>query len=122
MTAPLRRDAKIVVGAFVVSGSVHLVKPEVYKPLMPKWVPAHREVILASGVAELVCAVGLLMPPTRRLSGLASAALLVGVFPGNIKMAVDASRTRNTPLKAASYARLPLQFPMIRAALRAGRT
>jgi uncharacterized membrane protein len=121
MTAPLRRDAKVVVGAFLVSGVVHLVKPEVYEPLMPSWVPAHREVILASGVAELAGAVGMLFPPTRRLAGLASAALLVAVFPGNVKMAVDASRTRNTSFKAAAYARLPLQLPMIRGALRAGR-
>jgi uncharacterized membrane protein len=121
MAAPLRRDAKIVVGAFLASGTVHLVRPEVYEPLMPSWVPSHREVIRASGVAELVCAAGLLFRPTRRLAGLASAALLVGVFPGNVKMAVDASRTRNTPFKAAAYARLPLQLPMIRGALRAGR-
>lgn len=121
MAAPLRRDAKIVVGAFLVSGVVHLVKPEVYEPLMPSWVPAHREVILASGVAELAGAVGMLFPPTRRLAGLASAALLVGVFPGNIKMAADASRTRNTPFKAAAFGRLPLQLPMIRGALRAGK-
>jgi uncharacterized membrane protein len=121
MAAPLRRDAKVVVGAFLVSGAVHLVKPELYEPLMPSWVPAHREVILASGVAELAGAVGMLFPPTRRLAGLASAALLVAVFPGNVKMAVDASRTRNTSFKAAAYARLPLQFPMIRGALRAGR-
>ena len=47
--------------------------------------------------------------------------LLVGVFPGNVMMAVDASRTRNTPFKAATYARLPLQLPMIRGAWRAGR-
>ena len=121
MSAPLRRDAKVVIGAFLVSSAVHLIKPEVYEPLMPSWVPAHREVILASGVAELAGALGMLFPPTRRLAGLASAALLVGVFPGNIKMAVDASKTRNTPFKAAAYARLPLQLPMIRAAWRAGR-
>ncbi len=121
MSAPLRRDAKMVVGAFLVSGTVHLVKPEVYEPLMPSWVPAHREVILASGVAELVCAVGMLLPPTRRLAGLAAAALLVGVFPGNVKMAVDASRTRSTAWKAATLARLPVQLPLIRGALRAGR-
>lgn len=121
MSAPLRRDAKVVIGAFLASGTVHLVRPEVYEPLMPSWVPSHREVILASGVAELVCAAGLLFRPTRRLAGLASAALLVGVFPGNVKMAVDASRTRNTPFKAAAYARLPLQLPMIRGAWRAGR-
>jgi uncharacterized membrane protein len=121
MTAPLRRDAKVVVGAFLVSGTVHLVKPEVFEPLMPDWVPAHREVILGSGVAELLCAAGLLMSPTRKLAGLASAALLLGVFPGNVKMAVDASRSSNTPLKVAAFARLPLQLPMIRGALRAGR-
>lgn len=121
MTAPLRRDAKVVVGAFLVSGTVHLVRPEVFEPLMPDWVPAHREVIVASGVAELLCAAGLLASPTRRLAGLASAALLLGVFPGNVKMAVDASRSSNTPLKVAAFARLPLQLPMIRGALRAGR-
>ena len=108
MTPPLRRDAKIVVGAFLASGTVHLVKPQVFEPLMPRWVPAHREVILASGVAELLCAAGLLLRPTRRVAGLASAALLVGVFPGNVKMAVDASKTRNTGFKAAAFARLPI--------------
>jgi uncharacterized membrane protein len=121
MSAPLRRDTKIVVGALLVNGVVHLVKPELYEPLMPGWVPAHREVILASGVAELAGAVGMLLPPTRRLAGLASAALLVGVFPGNLKMAVDASRTSSRPFKAVAYARLPLQLPMIRGAWRAGK-
>jgi uncharacterized membrane protein len=122
MTAPLRRDAKVVIGAFLASGTVHLVKPDVYEPLMPSWVPAHREVILASGVAELVCAAGMLFRPTRRLAGLAGAVLLVGVYPGNLKMAVDASHTRNTRFKAIAYARLPLQFPMIRGAWRAGKS
>jgi uncharacterized membrane protein len=113
---PLGRNAKVVVGAFLVSGTVHLVRPEVYEPLMPSWVPAHREVILASGAAEIAGALGMLFPPTRRLAGLASAALLLGVYPGNIKMAVDAARSRNVPFKVAAYGRLPLQLPMIRGA------
>jgi uncharacterized membrane protein len=113
--------AKAVVGAFVVSGTVHLVKPEVFEPIMPRWVPAHREVVYASGVAELVCAAGLVNRRTRRVAGFASAALLVGVFPGNVQMAVDASKTRNAGFKAAAYARLPLQLPMIRGVLRAAR-
>ena len=122
MTAtPLRLDAKVVVGAFLASGVVHLVKPQVFEPLMPDWVPMHEEVIYASGVAELLCAAGLLLPATRRAAGLASAAVLLGVFPGNVKMAVDASRTPHTGFKAAAFARLPLQVPMIRGALRAGR-
>ena len=119
--APLRTDAKVVVGAFLASGLVHLVRPQTFEPLMPGWVPAHREMIYASGVAELACAAGLLLPATRRRAGLASAAVLLGVFPGNLKMAVDASRTPNKAFKAAAYARLPLQLPMVRGALRAGR-
>lgn len=120
-TPTLPTDAKVVVVAFTVSGVVHLVRPQTFEPLMPRWVPAHREVILGSGVLELLCAGGLLVPATRRAAGLASAAVLLGVFPGNIKMAVDASRTRNRTLQAASYARLPLQLPLIRGAWRVAR-
>lgn len=118
----LRPDAVVVVVAFTVSGVVHLVRPQTFYPLMPRWVPAHREVILGSGVLELLCAAGLLVPSTRRVAGLASTAVLLGVFPGNVKMAVDASRTRDRTFKALSYARLPLQLPMIRAAWRVARS
>ncbi len=111
-----RRSARAIAGIFAVSGAVHLARPEVYEPLMPSWVPAHREVILGSGVAELALAAGLLAPPTRRLAGWASVALLVGVFPGNVKMALDAVAGDDRRLQAATIARLPLQWPLIRAA------
>ena len=117
----LPRSVKVLSLGFAASGAVHLVKPEVYLPLMPSWVPAHREVILASGVAELACAAGLAVPATRRAAGWASVLLLLGVYPGNLKMAVDSTKTRNTGFKVVSFARLPMQLPMIRAALRAAR-
>lgn len=120
MSLPL--GAKILALGFVSSGTVHLVKPEVFEPLMPSWVPAHREVILGSGVAELACAAGLAIPATRRAAGWASVLLLLGVYPGNLKMATDASKTRSTGFKALAYGRLPLQLPMIRAAWRVART
>jgi uncharacterized membrane protein len=47
--------------------------------------------------------------------------LLVAVFPGNLKMADDARRSRSTRFKQIAYTRLPLQAPMVRAALRAAR-
>ena len=117
----LSHSTKFLAAGFAASGVVHLVKPEVYLPLMPKWVPAHREVILASGVAEIACAAGLAVPATRRAAGWASVLLLLGVYPGNVKMAVDSTKTRNTGFKVVSFARLPMQLPMIRAALRAAR-
>lgn len=115
------KDVLLLAGIFATSGVVHLVKPEVYEPLMPDFVPAHREVILGSGVVELACAAGLLHPRTRSAAGWASVAVLVGVFPGNLKMADDARRSRNQRFKAIAFGRLPLQLPLVRIALRAAR-
>jgi uncharacterized membrane protein len=98
---------------------IHLVRPQTYEPIMPRFVPAHREVILASGVAELVCAAGLLSGRFRRPAGWASAALLLAVFPANLKMASDSTRTSNTGFQAIAIGRLPLQLPLIRTALKA---
>jgi len=119
--SPLTRDIKVLAAIFATSGVVHLARPETYEPIMPKVVPAKREVILASGVLELVCAVGLLHPATRRLAGWASVGVLLGVYPANFKMAGDAMQTDNQPLKAVAIGRLPLQLPLIRSALKAAR-
>ena len=117
----LPRSTRFLAIGFVASGVVHLVRPQVYEPIMPAWVPAHREVVLGSGVAEIALAAGLLAPATRRLAGWGSIALLLGVFPANLKMAADAWGTDNTALKVASIGRLPGQWPMIRAAWAATR-
>jgi uncharacterized membrane protein len=104
----------------------HLVKPEVFEPLVPRALPVRREIVYLSGIAEVVCAAGLLHPRTRRAAGWASAALLVVVFPGNVQMSVNhgkrASRRQDASSRAAfagTLARLPLQVPLVRAALRA---
>lgn len=121
MTAPLSKDVVGLAAILGISGLVHLGKPEVYEPIMPSMVPAHREVIFASGVAELLCAAGLLVPRLRKPAGWASAALLLAVYPANLKMAGDAAQTDNTGFKAIAWGRLPLQIPMIRTALKAAR-
>lgn len=113
---------------FLGSGTLHLVRPQVFEPIVPSALPDARKVVEVSGVAEIVCGLGLLHPKTRRIAGLASAALLVGVFPANVQMSVDAGRRANrkrTPKSAGFFAgtvaRLPLQWPMIKVALRAGK-
>lgn len=114
-----RRDLALVAVPFAVSGVIHLVKPAVFESIVPKFLPRRRELVLASGVAELVCAAAVIAPPTRRIGGLASAGLLVAVFPANVQMAVDvvSSRKASPVFKAGVLARLPLQWPLIRAAL-----
>ena len=109
---------KGLIGAFALSGVVHLVKPQVFYPLIPRWLGSRQAVTYASGVAELVCAAGL---ATRQpWAPKATAAVLAGVWVGNWWMAIEATRAnpRQPALVVGSWARVPLQIPMIRAALR----
>lgn len=115
-------------GAFLTSGVLHLVRPAPFVAMVPQRLPAPQALVYVSGVAEIACAVGLLVPRTRRVAGVASALLLVAVFPANAEMTAQAkrrldrdpaSRARQGYL-AATVARLPLQWPLIRTALRLG--
>ena len=91
------------------------MKPEPFEQIVPKPLPRKKELVYVSGVAELACAAGLLHPRTRRPAGLASAGLLVAVFPANVQMALDLHR-KGSPdgAEAIAFARLPLQIPLIR--------
>lgn len=117
----MSRDIKALAALFAVAGVGHFVKPEAFESIVPRQLPAKRELVLASGVAELACSAGLLYPRTRKIAGLASAALLVGVYPANVSMTLQALRSTRAPswYKAGTIARLPLQLPMIRTALKA---
>ncbi|HEX4190324.1 MAG TPA: hypothetical protein VHZ06_04955 [Marmoricola sp.] len=98
-----------------------MADPAFFATLIPPWLPAHHLVIVVSGIVELACATGMLLGRTRRGAGLVSAVLLVVIFPGNIEMAVHEIRSGGTVVIVLSLLRLPLQAPLIRAALRARR-
>jgi uncharacterized membrane protein len=112
---PLPVGTRIVIGAFTVSGVVHLVRPGVFAPLIPRPLGEPGPWVLGSGVAELVCAAGL---ATRApWAPAATTATLAVVWIGNAQMALDVQRSRRPGWqKAAAWARLPLQVPLMRAA------
>ena len=120
--ARIRRWAPTGLAAlFVVSGTLHLVRPAFFEPLVPGALPARDVIIMTSGIAELVCAGGLLTG--TRWAGAASALLLVAVFPGNVAFAVGttADPAASPLLVIATWVRLPLQVPLVWAALQARR-
>lgn len=65
-------------------GLLHLSKPGGFLPIMPPWVPFPREVILFTGAAEVLGAIGLLIPQTRKAAAIGLALYAVGVFPANL--------------------------------------
>lgn len=123
----LSRGVRFVAVIFAGSGVIHLVRPQVFEGMVPDALPYHRELVYLSGVAELLCATGLVVPRTRHHAAIASTALLVAVFPANLQMAWDAgeafvSKGASLPrgaLLAGTLIRLPLQWPLIRWAWKA---
>ena len=94
---------------FLAAGSLHFLKPRIYEAIVPDALREHRrEVVFASGVAELAGGAGVLHPRTRRAAGWWLIATLVAIFPANVHMAMHAERYRQFP-RWALYARLPLQ-------------
>lgn len=109
----MRKAARIFSGwGMLLAGVNHFVNPKVYEPLMPDYLPAHRELIYASGVAEILAGAGSMLPATRKRAGLLSIATLLAVFPANVYMVQKPERFKKVP-RAAAIARLPLQLWMI---------
>lgn len=111
MELPL--GTKIVAGAFATSGVIHMVRPQVFEPMIPRELGSRRAWVYGSGVAELACAAGLLTG--QRWAPAVTTATLAAVWVGNAKMAVDVQRSsRPAWFKAAVWARMPLQVPLMR--------
>ncbi|HWH43867.1 MAG TPA: hypothetical protein VNT32_03990 [Thermoleophilaceae bacterium] len=106
---------------FIAAGVMHFVIPRVYESIVPDWLPARRELVYASGVAEIAGGLAVLHPRTRRAGSLWSVATLIAVFPANVHMALNPDRYPVPGGALALYARLPLQWLAIRWALAAGR-
>ncbi|MFD9265449.1 hypothetical protein ACFWB1_20625 [Streptomyces goshikiensis] len=103
----------LLAGLLAGAAVAHAVAPEKFDATVPRSLPgAPRQWTYASGVAELALAAGVAHPRTRRVAALATAAFFVGVFPANVKMAVDARR-RSPTVRAVAVGRLPLQVPLV---------
>lgn len=103
-----RRSHNVLGLLFVGAGVNHFVMPRPYRRIVPPGIGDPATLVTVSGVAEVAGGLGVLLPRTRRLSGLGLIALLAAVFPANLYMARNPGEFRRIP-RWALYARLPLQ-------------
>lgn len=111
-SAPMSRfklAMKWLLGAlFVAAGVNHFANPDFYLRIMPPYLPWHRELVLASGICEVLGGVGLLVPRSQVAAAWGLIALLVAVFPANLHMALHPDDYPRFP-PALLWARLPFQ-------------
>ncbi|MGA7132257.1 MAG: hypothetical protein WBZ15_07955 [Mycobacterium sp.] len=115
--APAYRIAALLLGI----GTVHFLVPKPFDDIIPVELPGSpRFYTYASGVAEVGIGALLLPRRTRRLAALAAAALFIAVFPGNVNMC-RLWWDKPWTMRIIALTRLPLQIPMITAALKVSR-
>ncbi|MGI8882407.1 MAG: DoxX family protein [Jatrophihabitans sp.] len=108
---PVTAAAWALAALLLTTGTWHFASPKGFRSIVPGFLGSPTFWVAVSGVAELGCALLLLLPPTRRLAGWACAVLFVAVFPANIAMALHTLGGDGNALIA--WVRLPLQIPLI---------
>lgn len=81
---------------YLAAGVIHIAAPAPFLAIMPAWVPLPEQVVLWTGIAEVLGAIGLAQPlslPLRRAAAIGLALYAVCVFPANINhFALDMAR------------------------------
>lgn len=98
-------------GFFILTGAMHFLRPRMYEAIMPSYIPAPREMVLASGAVEIAGGVGVLVPGLEKTARWGLLALLVAVFPANVHMALEPERVKGLAWlpRWVLWARLPFQ-------------
>lgn len=96
---PLRTGLRWLLAVFYfTAGVIHLRSPGSFLPIVPDWVPYPREMVLFTGVCEILGAIGLMIPRLRWIAGMMLAAYAVAVYPANIKHALEGVTIGGTAL------------------------
>ena len=104
----IKTISKYLLAIFIIfAGTMHFVNPAFFLKFMPPYLPLHKELVLLSGVAEVLLAVLLLVPQTSRMAACGIVALLIAVFPANLYLYQHQDILPATPI--IHFLRLPLQ-------------
>ena len=82
---------------YLVAGLLHLVVPDGFVLIVPKFVPWPEITIFLTGIVEIAGATGLLFKRFRYAAGIGLAAYAICVFPANINHALSGIQVGGLP-------------------------
>jgi len=90
MVPPLNRTRRLALAFvfiwFLFGGLAHFIFTDAEVSIVPPYIPWPREAVWISGVFELIGAIGLLWPASRRVAGLGLFLLTIAVTPAHFYM------------------------------------
>ena len=98
------------------AGINHFIHPTGYYSIIPPYLPNHYLINILAGIAEIICAVLLVFPATRKLGAYLVIAMLIAFIPAHIYMIQKGGCMGEEiciPLWGAWLRLFPLQFILI---------
>lgn len=97
---------------YIIAGVLHFIKPQVYMRIMPRYLPAHLELVYLSGAIEILLGIGLLFEETRNYAIYGIILMLIIFLLVHFYMLSSKKAGAGFPVWALVL-RIPLQFLLI---------
>ena len=98
---------------FIAAGAAHFKWPQIYKKIMPPYIPAHDTLIIISGMLEMVFGLMLVSSDgTTRVAAWGIIVLLILFLPVHIYMLQEKEARMKLPVWVLIL-RVPLQFGLM---------
>jgi uncharacterized membrane protein len=97
---------------YIFAGIMHFVKPKAYIRIMPRYLPNHKMLVYASGIAEILLGFGLCFPVTKNLSIYGIIVMLLVFLLVHFYMLSGEKASAGIP-KWILILRIPLQFGLM---------
>jgi len=108
----IKAVSKDVLAIFMIgAGTMHFVNPDFYLKIMPPYLPFHDELVVVSGLCEILLGILLFIPRFAAVAAWGIVALLIAVFPANIYLYEHQELVAQPPI--VHLLRLPLQGVLI---------
>lgn len=108
----IRSISKSVLAIFMIgAGTMHFVTPEFFLKIVPPYLPLHGELVLVSGICEILLGVLLLLPRWSHSVDWGIIALLIAVFPAKVHLYQNQDVVPASPI--IHLLRLPWQGMLI---------
>ena len=99
---------------YIIVGIKHFIDMEYFIAIIPPLIRYKKEVVLLSGLIEIVLGLFLLFEKTRKIGSLGIIILLFAVFPANIYLYISAIPREIIDIsKRQALIRMPFQIPLI---------
>lgn len=97
---------------YIFAGIMHFIKPKMYLRIMPRYLPYHKQLVILSGLAEIILGIGLFFKETKNLACFGIIAMLAVFLLVHVYMLSSDKASAGIP-KWILLLRLPLQFVLM---------